>query len=179
MRRPGSTSLAVCLACLALAGCSSWFSGGEPVLGFLSPYRIGVQQGNVVTKEQLEKLKPGMSRLQVRDVLGTPLLSDAFHADRWDYIFTLSQQGRIVQRREVVLIFDGERLQSIEASDVPTEREFISSIAKWSGSFDAALLELTPEQINALPVPAQPAASAPAEPPPGAPKRNYPPLEPS
>src|SRR5574337_918614 len=180
MRPPRPTLLAASLACLALAGCGSWVSGGEPMLGFLSPYRITIQQGNVVTQDQLDKVQPGMNRMQVRDVLGTPLLADTFHADRWDYVFFLSQRGRVVQRRDVVLIFDGDRLKSIEAGEgVPTEREFINSIARWNGSFDASKLELTPEQISALPLPAPGAASAPAEPSPSGPKRSYPPLEPS
>ena len=57
------------------------------------PYRIDVAQGNVVTKEQLARVSPGMSRLQVRDILGSPLLTDPFHADRWDYVFTIKRPG--------------------------------------------------------------------------------------
>jgi outer membrane protein assembly factor BamE len=50
-------------------------------------------QGNVVTSEQVARVKPGMTRAQVRDILGTPLLTDPFHADRWDYLFTIRRQG--------------------------------------------------------------------------------------
>lgn len=177
MRLPALTT-AACFACLGLAGCGSWFTSGEPILGVLSPYRLEVQQGNVVTKDQLDRLRPGMNRLQVRDVLGTPLLADAFHADRWDYIFFYSQRGRVVQRREVVLLFEGDVLKSVEAGDVPTEREFISSIARSSYTFEASRLELTPEQISKLPVPPK-AEPAPAEPATPGPARDYPPLEPS
>ena len=63
---------------LLLSGCSY-----IPTL----PYKIDIQQGNVVTEEMVEKLKPGMSRSQVRFVLGTPLITDVFHADRWDYFY--------------------------------------------------------------------------------------------
>jgi outer membrane protein assembly factor BamE len=145
----------------------------------MSPHRIDVQQGNVVTQEQIERLKPGMSRLQVRDVLGTPLLTDAFHPDRWDYIFTLRQSGRPLQRRNVVLVFDGDLLKSIDAPELPTEREFIDSIARGGRVVAASQLELTPEQLKALPIPAKAAPSAPADPPVPVPPRSYPPLEPS
>ena len=121
-----------------------------------------------------------MNRLQVRDVLGSPLLTDAFHADRWDYIFTLRQTGKPLQRRNVVLVFDGDVLKNIEAPELPTEREFIDSIARSGRMVAAAELELTPEQLKALPIPAKTAAppSTDAVTPPSTP-RNYPPLEPS
>jgi len=167
------------LAATLCAGCSSWFSGDQPTLGFLTPYRMDIQQGNVVTEEQLARVKPGMSRLQVRDALGTPLLTDAFHPDRWDYIFTLRQSGRPLQRRSVVLVFEGEVLRNIEAPQLPTEREFIDSIARSGRVVPASALELTPEQIKALPIPPKAAAPAASEPAAPATPRNYPPLEPS
>ncbi len=169
------------LAAMLAAGCSSWNSE-DSVLGWISPYRVDIQQGNVVTQDQVEHIKPGMHRLQVRDVLGTPLLTDAFHADRWDYVFTLRQDRRPLQRRSVVLIFEGDVLKTIDAPELPTEREFIDSIARSDRGVDAAALELTPEQIQALPV-ARPAAAASAAAtsaaPAATPPRQYPPLEPS
>jgi len=145
----------------------------------MSPHRIDVQQGNVVTQEQLERVKPGMNRLQVRDMLGTPLLTDAFHPDRWDYIFTLRQSGRPLQRRNVVLVFDGDLLKSIEAPELPTEREFIDSIARSGRVVAASQLELTPEQLKSLPIPAKAAPPAPPDAAAPASPRTYPPLEPS
>lgn len=178
LRRPTALrSAAALLTTVLAAGCSSW-NTEESVLGLLSPYRVDIQQGNVVTQDQIERIKPGMHRLQVRDVLGTPLLTDTFHADRWDYVFTLRQSGRPLQRRSVVLVFDGEVLKSIDAPDLPTEREFVDSIARSERAVAAAALQLTPEQIQALPVAPPASASAPAAPPP-APPRQYPPLEPS
>ena len=178
MRRSTALRSAAALSAALLGtGCSSWFSGGDAIFGVLTPYRIDIQQGNVVTEEQLARVKPGMNRLQVRDALGTPLLTDAFHPDRWDYIFTLRQTGRPLQRRNVVLVFEGDVLKNIEAPQLPTEREFIDSIARTGRLVPASELELTPEQIKALPIP--PKVAPPVTPEPAAPAtpRNYPPLE--
>ena len=174
--------LAALAVAAVLAGCSAWPTATDPFTNMISPYRITIQQGNVVTSEQLARVKIGMDSLQVRDVLGTPLLHDAFHADRWDYIFTLAIPGRPVQRRNVTLIFDAGRLQDIQAPELPTEQEFVASVA--SGPSPALLktLELSAAQLKALPAP-RPAAAAsqPEAQPlaPSAPPRSYPPLEPS
>ena len=177
-RPPALRSAAALLAAGLAAGCSSWNSE-DSALGWISPYRVDIQQGNVVTQDQLERIKPGMHRLQVRDVLGTPLLADAFHADRWDYVFTLRQPGRPLQRRSVVLVFEGDLLKTVTAPELPTEREFIDSIARADRVLQASALELTPEQVQALPPPAPPASAPAAETAPSAPPRQYPPLEPS
>jgi outer membrane protein assembly factor BamE len=175
MRRPTLRRLGACtLAAGLLAGCSSWTRTTEPLFGWLSPYRIDVQQGNVVTSEQMAQLKPGMTRLQVRDVLGTPLLSDTFHPGRWDYLFTLNQPGKPLQRRNIVLTFDGDRLDKIEAPELPSEREFVSAVARTGLPAISAALALSEEQIKALPVPPRPAI-VPSEPTPTT--RLYPPLE--
>jgi outer membrane protein assembly factor BamE len=170
---------AALLAALLSAGCTAWQSESGAVLGMVSPHRIDIQQGNVVTQEQLARVKPGMNRLQVRDALGSPLLADSFHPDRWDYVFTLRQDRRPVQRRNVVLIFEGDSLKSIEAPDLPTELEFVNSISRGGRVVAAAQLELTPEQLKALPIPPKAAPQPPADTvtPPAA--RSYPPLEPS
>ncbi len=120
-----------------------------------------------------------MNRLQVRDALGSPLLNDAFHPDRWDYIFTLRQGGKVVQRRNVALVFSGDVLKDIEAAELPTEREFIESIARSGRMVAAAELELTPEQLKNLPIPARAAPPPPADTLTPATPRSYPPLEPS
>lgn len=161
----------------SLGGCGSALqSSDKNFLGLITPYRLEIVQGNVVTKEQIEAVKVGMTRSQVRDVLGSPLLTDPFHADRWDYIFTIRRQGAEPQRRSVVLRFDGEKLKTIDAPELPTEREFDASITTVKLKGSPPVLELTPEQRQALPAPPpQPAASA-AEP--TGPVRSYPPLEP-
>ena len=155
-------------------GCVSLQSEGS-LLGLITPYRIDIVQGNVVTKEQIALVRPGMSRVQVRDVLGSPLLTDAFHADRWDYVFTIRRQGAEPQLRRIVVRFDGEQLKSMDTDgELPVEREFVASIDTAKVARRSTPLELSEEQIKALPVPATPAASA-AEP--EGPTRSYPPLE--
>jgi outer membrane protein assembly factor BamE len=167
------TSLALA-AMLALAGCSS-LQSSDNFLGLVTPYRVEVVQGNVVTREQAEAIRPGMSRAQVRDILGSPLLTDAFHANRWDYVFTIRRQGAEPQLRRIVVLFEGDRLQSMETGgELPAEREFVASIDTFKTSRQAPPLALSEERLKALPVPPKPAA---AEPEPVGPTRNYPPLE--
>jgi outer membrane protein assembly factor BamE len=161
---------------MLLVGCQS-LQSSDSFLGFITPYKVEVVQGNVVTREQVELVKPGMTRAQVRDILGSPLLADVFHADRWDYVFTIRRQGAEPQQRAVVVYFDADVLKSIDAGgDLPAEREFVASIDTFKTSRNAPPLELSEEQIKALPVPAKPAAAASA--PTTPPARTYPPLEP-
>src|SRR5947207_14311200 len=141
-------------AASALAGCSS-LQSSDNVFGIITPYRVEIVQGNVVTKEQAEAVKPGMSRAQVRDILGSPLLTDPFHADRWDYVFTIRRQGAEPQRRSVVALFDGEKLKSIDTGgELPGELEFVKSIDTFKTARNAPPLALTEEQVKALPLPA-------------------------
>ena len=85
-------------------------------------------QGNFVSKEQVEALKPGMSRQQVRDILGTPLLTSIFHADRWDYVFTLKRQGVPPQERKLAVFFKGNVLDRFEGDEMPSEAEFVATL---------------------------------------------------
>jgi outer membrane protein assembly factor BamE len=102
-----SRALSVALA-LLLAGC-----------GWLAPYRIDIQQGNYVSQEMVAQLKRGMTKDQVRFVLGTPLVIDIFHAERWDYVYVLDRPGQPrVQRRLAVFFADGQ-LERLEGDVVP------------------------------------------------------------
>lgn len=85
----------------------------------LQPYKIDVQQGNVVTQEMVSKLKVGMTKSQVRYVLGTPLLMDIFHANRWDYVYRYVKAGRLTEERRLTLFFDGDKLQRVTGDVVP------------------------------------------------------------
>lgn len=171
--RPAGRHLVAAAALLTslLSACSSAPGG---LLDRITPYRVEVVQGNVVTREQLALLKVGMSRLQTRDIMGSPLMVDPFHANRWDYVFTIRRQGAEPQQRAIVLRFDGESLKSIDAPELPSEREFVASIDTFKRKGEPAPLSLTEEQREALPVPPARPASA-AEP--TGPTRDYPPLE--
>lgn len=160
---------------VALAGCQS-LQSSDSLFGLITPYRIEVVQGNVITKELAALVKPGMSPAQVRDLLGTPLLTDVFHADRWDYVFTIRRQGAEPQLRRVVARFKADKLERLIALDeLPSERDFVAAIDTFKTLRDAPPLALSPSQLQALPVPPKVAAAA-AEPM-GA-LRAYPPLEP-
>ena len=160
----------------ALAGCQS-LQSSDNFLGVITPYRIEVVQGNVITSEQIALAKPGLTRAQVRDVLGSPLLTDPFHAERWDYVFTIRRQGAEPQLRRVTVRFKADALETVEGSaGLPSEHEFVSSIDTFKTARNAPPLALTDEQIKALPAPVRP---PPAEPAPPVPARTYPPLEPS
>ena len=146
--------LVLALPLVALAGCQSLQSSSDNFLGIITPYKVEIVQGNVVTKEQAAAVKPGISRAQVRDILGSPLLADVFHADRWDYVFTIRRQGAEPQQRRVVVLFDGDKLKSIDTGgELPAERDFVASIDTFKTSRNAPPLALTSEQIKALPVP--------------------------
>ena len=178
MRSPSSTLSGTAVLALvgALAGCQS-LQTSENFLGVITPYRVEVVQGNVITSEQAAVAKPGLTRAQVRDVLGSPLLADPFHADRWDYVFTIRRQGAAPQLRRVVVRFKDDVLESFDAGgELPSEREFVASIDTFKTARNAPPLALTDEQVKALPVPAKPPAPEPA---PAIPTRSYPPLEPT
>ena len=168
----------VLVSALGLAGCETIRQSTDSLFGVITPYRIEIVQGNVVTQEMAAELKPGMSRAQVRDVLGSPLLTDIFHADRWDYVFTIRRQGAPYQQRKVTVLFDGETMKSFSADELPNERDFVASIDTKKSGGKAPALALTDAQIQALPIPPKPPAPAASAAPQGA-ARSYPPLEPA
>jgi outer membrane protein assembly factor BamE len=107
-------------ATLALAGCESLRSFTPT---FIQPYRPDVQQGNVVTKEMVEQLREGMTRDQVRFLLGTPLLTSVFHQDRWDFVYYLQRgKGDEKQLRRLTVLFKNDRLAKFESDEMPPEK---------------------------------------------------------
>ena len=178
MRLMPSSFAAAGLALLAagLTGCarlSNTMSDG--ITSVITPYRVEIVQGNAVTREQAERVKPGMSRSQVRDALGSPLLADPFHAQRWDYVFVLRRPGTEPQQRSVVVLFEGDVVKSIDAPALPSEREFVAAITRVRGDTKEPKLALTDEERAALPVPVRADAASAAQVLGAA--RSYPPLE--
>lgn len=90
------------------------------------PYKIDIQQGNFVTDEMVARLKPGMTRSQVRFTLGTPLVMDVFHADRWDYIYRTAPSGQLSEEKKLAIFFSNDRLSHIQG-DFPLPPAFAES----------------------------------------------------
>ncbi|MDE0798907.1 MAG: outer membrane protein assembly factor BamE [Nitrosomonadaceae bacterium] len=113
---------------LLITGCSSIPS----VL-----YKIDVQQGNIITQEMVDKLKPGMGRSQVRFVLGTALIDDVFHKDRWDYVYRLLQHGNLVEEYKLTVFFEDDKL------------------VRTAGDFSGSLASISPKYIGSGKYPAR------------------------
>jgi outer membrane protein assembly factor BamE len=97
------------------------------------PYVPDVVQGNFISSEQYAKLQLGMTREQVRQILGTPLLASYFHANRWDYVFEFKRNGqRVGQERHVTVYFDGDKLVKFEGDALPTDIELVAEIDNYS-----------------------------------------------
>ena len=172
-------ALTLSLASL-LAACSSISETTRSAMSTITPYKVEVVQGNFVSREQVQALQPGMSRQQVREILGTPLVTSVFHANRWEYVFTIKRQGVEEQSRKLTVFFEGERFVRAEGDEMPTEAEFVASLGVRTRSSKIPPLQATPEQLARYPAPSQPAASSAAATPAadsGAPRTSYPPLE--
>ena len=154
------------LASLGLSACSS----------FITPYRAEVVQGNFVSREQVQALRPGMPRQAVREILGTPLVTSVFHADRWDYAFTIKRQGAEPQQRRLSVFFKGNVLDRIEGDPLPTEAEFAAKLD--TRRMPAKVLELkaSEEALSQFPAKSSSPVTNNTAPAPSAPV-TYPPLE--
>ena len=138
------------LATLGISGCSS-FGEGLRSLGGVTKiipnaidktpfvYRPPIQQGNVVTQEQVNELKPGMTKRQVKFLLGTPMLSDVFHSDRWDYAYTFGEGSTPSDSNRVTVFFEQERLVRVagdlrpqpESERKEKKKEVVVSVPDW------------------------------------------------
>lgn len=184
--RHGVQTTLTVLACSVLAACGS-IKGTTSGLSdskinpvnWITPYKVEVVQGNFVSKEQVELLKPGMLRAQVREVLGTPLLTSVFHADRWDYVFTLKRQGSEPQALKLTVFFKNDVLERFEGDAMPSESEFVSRLDSRRKFGKVPVLELTDEQLRAAEKKPASTGGTPATPPtpPAPPTASYPPLE--
>jgi len=137
------------LATLVLSGCSSFgesmSSAADVIPNALDRapfvYRPTIQQGNVVKQEQVNELRPGMSKRQVRFLLGTPMLNDVFHADRWDYAYTIGIGSRPEEIRRVTVFFENDRLVRIagdmrpqpESERTEVQKEVVVTVPDWDG----------------------------------------------
>lgn len=85
----------------------------------IKPYKMDIQQGNVVTSKMMLQLRPGMTKSQVRFIMGTPLIADSFHKDRWDYFYQMRKDGKIIEQRRVILDFEKDALKRVRGDVIP------------------------------------------------------------
>jgi outer membrane protein assembly factor BamE len=132
--RLGLTTFAM-TGLLGLSGCTSAVDNTQRAWmnSVFRPYVPDIVQGNFISSEQYSKLQLGMSREQVRQILGTPLLASYFHANRWDYIFEFKRQNQIVgKERRVTIFFDGDKLVKFEGDALPTDIELVAEIDNYA-----------------------------------------------
>lgn len=104
------------LSCL-ISACS--YSGSVNLPGL---YRIDIQQGNIIDQDMLDRLRPGMDKFQVEFILGTPAIADPFHADQWDYIFSMAEESENRQQRHIRVHFVDDKLAYIDGDVVVSNR---------------------------------------------------------
>jgi outer membrane protein assembly factor BamE len=125
----------------------------QKFLWVFSPYRPDIQQGNFVSQEMLNQLKVGQTRDQVKFVLGTPLLSDTFHGNRWDYPFYLARGNGELTTSRVSVYFKDDKVDHFDGGNLPVEREYINrlvGISKWQmKTEDESLADLKREREKA------------------------------
>jgi len=104
-------ALAVFCIVAAISACSA--------VGFPGVYRIDVEQGNIVTAEMVDQLRPGMSQRQVRFILGTPLVEDTFNRNRWDYLYSKRNGLKVLDENNLTVLFENDALVEVRGSYVP------------------------------------------------------------
>lgn len=114
MMSPISRLVVLAVLAMSLVGCS-YFQ-------FPGVHKIPIQQGNIITQEMIDQLRPGMTRSQVRYVLGTPLIADTFNQDRWDYLFSIKMpKGGRELRERVSIYFTDEKLSHFSGDYAPSK----------------------------------------------------------
>jgi len=112
---PRASHVALALLCAPLlAGC------GLPRALGIAPYKIEIQQGNFISQEMTSQLKEGMSKEQVRQIMGTPLLVDLFHNERWDYIYSRATSDGRREERKLAVFFEDGKLARMTGEAAPT-----------------------------------------------------------
>ena len=117
---PVSAGVAALLVAALLPGCKS-MTMEVPKIPGVTPYRMVIQQGNFISQEMVAQLKPGMSKEQVRFVLGTPLVTDIFHSDRWDYVFYREAADGKREQRNLSVVFEQDKLARVLGDLMPAE----------------------------------------------------------
>ena len=146
---PRRTIIPLLIFC-CLQGCS--YEGGAKLPGV---YRPDIQQGNVIDQEMVDKLKPGMDKTQVRFIMGTPVIVDPFHDDRWEYIYTYSEGGAPREQRHITLYFKDDKLAYLDGDVVTSLRKPTDDLENTSQTVDVPLKQkkngFFEKIINAIP----------------------------
>ncbi|MSQ89539.1 MAG: outer membrane protein assembly factor BamE [Betaproteobacteria bacterium] len=119
--RPFSLVRPEVLALLMVALLPACGSLEVPKVPGVTPYRMVIQQGNFISQEMVSQLKPGMSKEQVRFILGTPLVTDIFHAERWDYVFFREMPDGKREQRNLSVVFENGKLTRVLGDLLPAE----------------------------------------------------------
>ena len=142
-------------------------------------YKQPIYQGNLLEKSAVDQLQAGQTKRQVAAMLGTPSIQDPFHAQRWDYVFTMQRQGVQPQRYRLTVFFNGDVLERFDGDEMPSENEFVQRIGR-ERKLMVPALEATEEQLAKFPVASSPADdAAPPVAETAQPTGSYPPLEPA
>jgi len=114
----------LCVAALLLSGCGSVSS-----FSFPGVYRLDIPQGNIITQEMVDQLRPGLTKNQVIFILGTPLVRDTFHQDRWDYIYSFQPGGGERAQERLTVFFENNQLTHFEGDfqQTPENSQFSSN----------------------------------------------------
>lgn len=145
-------------ASMILGGCSTVKEWGEAITPSMDNvplmYRPEIQQGNVISQEAINELRPGMAKRQVRYLLGTPILVDIFHQERWDYIYTLKPNADPLEQYRIALYFEGDKLNRIEGDFRPlpsdplaVQEETVVSVPDYEGR-DKGIIDRALEKIG-------------------------------
>lgn len=127
---------------LPLAACSNVKM--PDVASAITPYRIDIRQGNYITQEMVAQLKPGMTRDQVRFILGTPLVADIFHAERWDYIYSFRPGRGEMQLRRLAVFFEDNKLARVAGDVVGAEPGEAEAAATEAAGARSRVIEIAP-----------------------------------
>jgi outer membrane protein assembly factor BamE len=135
--------LMIALIAATLSACS--------FVGFPGVYKINVEQGNIVTPEMAAQLKPGMTRRQVKFVLGTPLVEDTFNKDRWDYLYSKRNGKKILSQSRLTVEFDGDTLVNVRGDLAPSDWGAEVKAAETASTQSEAQSEALPEPAPGIP----------------------------
>jgi outer membrane protein assembly factor BamE len=144
----GLLAVLSCMLAIGLGACTFVDDPLSKLVANINPYRIELIQGNVVTQEQLQVIRPGMSKNQIKEILGTPLVVSLFHEDRWDYAFSIRRHDQPIQQRRLSVFFENEVMKRYDADPLPSEAEFAARIdIRRPSTAKIPPLQARPEQL--------------------------------